>query len=56
MSEHIRICLIDPKYKEQKERMFAKSRVTTLAQDDEISRNITRLAGKKFGTTEEEVS
>ncbi|OIT32961.1 putative splicing factor 3a subunit 1 [Nicotiana attenuata] len=44
MSEHMRISLIDPKYKEQKERMFANIRETTLAQDDEISRNIIRLA------------
>ncbi|KAI3421650.1 uncharacterized protein J3R85_012002 [Psidium guajava] len=59
MSEHMRISLIDPKYKEQKERMFAKIRETTLAQDDEISRNIVGLARTRpdiFGTTEEEVS
>ncbi|KAI4373154.1 hypothetical protein MLD38_011312 [Melastoma candidum] len=59
MSEHIRISLIDPKYKEQKDRMFAKIRETTLAQDDEISRNIVGLARTRpdiFGTTEEEVS
>ncbi|KAM1384964.1 hypothetical protein PS2_036825 [Malus domestica] len=30
MSEHMRISLIDPKFKEQKERMFAKVRDTTL--------------------------
>ncbi|KAK4399568.1 putative splicing factor 3A subunit [Sesamum angolense] len=59
MSEHMRISLIDPKYKEQKERMFAKIRETTLAADDEISRNIMGLARTRpdiFGTTEEEVS
>ncbi|XP_055831409.1 probable splicing factor 3A subunit 1 [Solanum dulcamara] len=59
MSEHMRISLIDPKYKEQKERMFAKIKETTLAQDDEISRNIVGLARTRpdiFGTTEEEVS
>ncbi|GAB4850664.1 hypothetical protein Ancab_029975 [Ancistrocladus abbreviatus] len=59
MSEHMRISLIDPKYKEQKERMFAKIRETTLAGDDEISRNIVGLARTRpdiFGTTEEEVS
>ncbi|KAB2625872.1 hypothetical protein D8674_017532 [Pyrus ussuriensis x Pyrus communis] len=44
MSEHMRISLIDPKYKEQKERMFAKIRETTLAQDDEISRNIEEVS------------
>ncbi|KAG9154027.1 hypothetical protein Leryth_000534 [Lithospermum erythrorhizon] len=59
MSEHMRISLIDPKYKEQKDRMFAKIKETTLAQDDEISRNIVTLAKTRpdiFGTTEEEVS
>ncbi|XP_010523414.1 PREDICTED: probable splicing factor 3A subunit 1 [Tarenaya hassleriana] len=59
MSEHMRISLIDPKYKEQKDRMFAKIRETTLAQDDEIARNIVGLARTRpdiFGTTEEEVS
>ncbi|KAF3637577.1 putative splicing factor 3A subunit 1 [Capsicum annuum] len=59
MSEHMRISLIDPKYKEQKDRMFAKIKGTTLAQDDEISRNIVGLARTRpdiFGTTEEEVS
>ncbi|XP_051152956.1 probable splicing factor 3A subunit 1 [Andrographis paniculata] len=59
MSEHMRISLIDPKYKEQKDRMFAKIRETTLAVDDEISRNIVGLARTRpdiFGTTEEEVS
>ncbi|OVA12111.1 SWAP/Surp [Macleaya cordata] len=59
MAEHMRISLIDPKYKEQKERMMAKLRETTLAHDDEISRNIVGLARTRpdiFGTTEEEVS
>ncbi|KAG8389376.1 hypothetical protein BUALT_Bualt02G0222800 [Buddleja alternifolia] len=59
MSEHMRISLIDPKYKEQKDRMFAKIKETTLAADDEISRNIVGLARTRpdiFGTTEEEVS
>ncbi|KAL6564210.1 hypothetical protein OROMI_015660 [Orobanche minor] len=59
MSEHMRISLIDPKYKEQKDRMFAKIKETTLAADDEISRNIMGLARTRpdiFGTTEEEVS
>ncbi|KAJ7955190.1 Splicing factor 3A subunit [Quillaja saponaria] len=40
-------------------RMFAKIRETTLAQDDEISKNIVGLARTRpdiFGTTEEEVS
>ncbi|KAJ3696394.1 hypothetical protein LUZ61_000099 [Rhynchospora tenuis] len=59
MAEHMRISLIDPKYKEQKDRMMAKIKETTLATDDEISRNIVGLARTRpdiFGTTEEEVS
>ncbi|KAM5571899.1 putative splicing factor 3A subunit 1 [Rosa sericea] len=61
MSTHMRISLIDPRYREQKERMFAKIRETSLvlAQDDEISRNIVNLARTRpdiFGSTEEEVS
>lgn len=59
MAEHMRISLIDPKYKEQKDRMMAKIKETTLAADDEISKNIVGLARTRpdiFGTTEEEVS
>ncbi|KAF9595719.1 hypothetical protein IFM89_003461 [Coptis chinensis] len=59
MAEHMRISLIDPKYREQKRGMMAKIRETTLAQDDEISRNIMGLARTRpdiFGTTAEEVS
>ncbi|EFJ17592.1 hypothetical protein SELMODRAFT_114587 [Selaginella moellendorffii] len=59
MAEHMRISLIDPKFKEQKERMMAKLRESTLATDDEISRNLMGLARLRpdiFGTTEEEVS
>lgn len=59
MAEHMRISLIDPKYKEQKERMLAKLRENTLAGDEEISRNIVGLAKTRpdiFGTTEEEIS
>ena len=59
MAEHMRISLIDPKYKEQKERMMAKLRDTTLSPHDEISQNIVALAQTRpniFGTTEEEVS
>ncbi|KAF3335941.1 putative splicing factor 3A subunit 1 [Carex littledalei] len=59
MAEHMRISLIDPKYKEQKDRMMAKIKETTYATDDEISRNIVGLARTRpdiFGTTAEEVS
>ena len=43
MLEHMRISLIHLKYKEQKERMFAKVRETIPLQDDKISRNIVGL-------------
>ncbi|KAI7845146.1 hypothetical protein COHA_001191 [Chlorella ohadii] len=59
MAEHMRISLIDPKYREQKEAMMAKIRDTTKASDDEISRNLvglTRTLPHIFGTTAEEVS
>ncbi|OVA12110.1 SWAP/Surp [Macleaya cordata] len=59
MAEHMRISLIDPKYKEQKQRMMAKIQKTNLAHDDEIARNIVGLAQTRpdiFGTTEEEIS
>jgi splicing factor 3A subunit 1 len=59
MGEHMRISLIDPKYKEQKERMMAKIKETTFAADEDIVWNIIGLARTRpdiFGTTEEEVS
>lgn len=58
MSQHVRFFLIDPKFSEQKERMLAKNRETTLAHGDEITRNIDRFARTHpdiFGITEEEV-
>lgn len=58
MAEHMRISLIDPKYKEQKERMLAKIKETTFAHDDEIAKNMVNLARTRpdiFGTTDEEV-
>mmetsp|Transcript_45379 Transcript_45379/g.117580 ORF Transcript_45379/g.117580 Transcript_45379/m.117580 type:complete len:714 (-) Transcript_45379:156-2297(-) len=59
MAEHMRISLIDPRWKEQKEAMLSKIKTTTKANDDEISRNIIQLAGTRpdiFGSTEEEMS
>ncbi|KAF9610181.1 hypothetical protein IFM89_020690 [Coptis chinensis] len=59
MAEHMRISLIDPKFKEQKDRKMAEIRETTLAHDDEMVSNIVGLARTRpdiFGTTEEEVS
>ncbi|MFS7989510.1 putative splicing factor 3A subunit 1, SWAP/Surp superfamily [Helianthus anomalus] len=53
LSQHME----DPKYKQQKERLFAKISETTHAQDDEIFASIVRLARIRpdiFGTKEEE--
>ena len=53
MAEHMRVSLIDPKWKEQRDAMLAKIRETTKASDDEISRNLMGLAAARpdvFGT------
>ena len=44
MGEHMRVSLIDPKWREQREAMLAKLRGTTRAGDDEISANLVSLA------------
>ena len=44
MAEHLRISLIDPRWKLQRDSMLAKIRETTKASDDEISRNLVGLA------------
>eukprot|EP00232_Nephroselmis_pyriformis_P014095 CAMPEP_0182879816 /NCGR_PEP_ID=MMETSP0034_2-20130328/16204_1 /TAXON_ID=156128 /ORGANISM="Nephroselmis pyriformis, Strain CCMP717" /LENGTH=466 /DNA_ID=CAMNT_0025012777 /DNA_START=39 /DNA_END=1436 /DNA_ORIENTATION=+ len=57
MAEHMRISLIDPKWKEQRDAMLSKLRETTKAEDDEIASNIVRLATTRpdiFGSTEQE--
>jgi hypothetical protein len=54
MAEHMRVSLIDPKWKEQRDAMMAKIRETTKASDDEISRNLMGLAAARpdvFGTS-----
>ncbi|GMH40484.1 hypothetical protein BSKO_08388 [Bryopsis sp. KO-2023] len=59
MAEHMRVSLIDPRWKEQRDAMLAKIRETTKAQDEEISRNLVTLAKTRpdiFGSTQEEVS
>jgi splicing factor 3A subunit 1 len=58
MAEHMRISLIDPKFKQQRDAMMAKLRNSTMAQDDEIGRNIMRLAKTRpdvFASTDEEL-
>ena len=44
MAEHMRISLIDPRWKQQRDAMLSKIRDTTKASDDEISRNLVGLA------------
>ena len=44
MAEHMRVSLIDPKWRTQREAMLAKIRETTQAPDDEIGRNLIGLA------------
>ena len=40
MAEHMRVYLIDPKWKTQKEAMLSKLKETSKASDDEISKNL----------------
>ena len=59
MQEHMRINLIDPKWKDQRESMLAKIKETTKANDVEIMSNLTRLAGTRpdiFGSSSDEIS
>ena len=59
MAEHMRVSLIDPKWKTQKEAMLAKLKGSTTANDDEVAANVLSLARTRpdiFGTTDEEVS
>lgn len=58
MAEHMRISLIDPRWREQREAMMSKLRDTTRAGDEEIGKNLVLLARTRpdiFGSTEEEV-
>ena len=64
MAEHMRVSLIDPKWKTEKEAMLSKIKETAKASDDEISRNLSILArtrpdvfgsdAKSLGTVVEE--
>ena len=57
MAEHMRISLIDPRWKVQREAMLAKIRENTQASDDEISQNLVTLAGHRpdvFGAIPQE--
>merc|ERR1719359_431347 len=58
MKEHIRINLIDSRWKDQRESMLNKNKEKTKASDDEITFNIAKLAKHRpdiFGTKQEEI-
>lgn len=44
MAEHMRVSLIDPKWKQQKDVMLSRIKETTKASDEEIGRNLSLLA------------
>jgi len=59
MENHMRVSLIDPRWKEQRDAMMDKIRETTKADDGEIGKNLLALAKTRpdiFGSTQEEVS
>ena len=47
MAEHMRVSLLDPKWRSQRETMLAKVRTTTTATDDEIVSNLVSLASRR---------
>ena len=54
MENHMRVSLIDPRWKEQRDAMMEKIRETTKADDGEIGKNLLSLAKTRpdiFGTT-----
>lgn len=59
MAEHMRVSLIDPKWKTQRDTMLAKIKETTRASDDEIGRNLSLLARTRpdvFGSAQDEMN
>lgn len=59
MANHMRVALLDPRWKEQKDAMLAKLKTSSRADDDEIARNLVSLASTRpdiFGSAEEELA
>jgi splicing factor 3A subunit 1 len=59
MAEHMRISLIDPKWKVQKEAMMAKLRGSTQASHEDVAANVLNLARNRpdiFGSSDDEMS
>ena len=58
MAEHMRVSLLDPRWREQRAVMLGKMRETTRASDEEIAANLMTLAKTRpdiFATTEQEL-
>ena len=56
MAEHMRIALLDPKWKEKSGLVKAGEKEDTLAQGDDVGRSLAKMAAKRkdiFGTDEE---
>jgi len=59
MEQHMRISLLDPRWKEQREAMLSKLRDTTKASDEELTANLVGLAKTRpdiFGTRGDELT
>lgn len=59
MAEHMRISLLDPKWKVQREAMLAKLQGSTQASHEDVAANVLNLARNRpdiFGSTDTEVS
>lgn len=54
MAEHMRIELLDPKWRELREAHLAKHKTTNIAADTEITKNLERMARRRFGNEVEE--
>eukprot|EP00741_Cyanophora_paradoxa_P022730 tig00021501_g21952.t1 len=57
MAEHMRIELLDPKWRDQKQMLIQRNRETNIATDEEISKNLNMLAKTRtdiFGDEEDE--
>jgi splicing factor 3A subunit 1 len=55
MPEHLRIELLDPKWREQRQAQLAKHKTSNIAEADEITRNLERLAKRSRAEMSEEV-
>jgi len=51
LAEHMRIELLDPRWKEQKQSLLDKQRESSLAADSFVSRNLSKLARRVLATT-----